>query len=221
LEDSLVVAKLSDLGFSKNLIVETIVSTFNFNGTPNAAPMGAIMENEQTLALNIFNTSTTSRNLKYTKCAAINITNDIEIFYKTAFKEKQMRGKLPQEWFSKSGLINAPLLICASATIEVSIINQLFFEEKTRFICKVESINSAKVYPKIYCRAFGACIEAIVHATRVQDFIGASDREEQVTKLLSLIEDCNDVVDRVAPNSIYSIVMSNLLEKVDSWRSEK
>ena len=215
------VAKLSNLGFSTNLIVETIGSTFNFDGTPNAAPMGAIMENEQTLALNIFNTSATSRNLKYTKCAAINITNDIEIFYKTAFKEKQMRGKLPQEWFSKSGLINAPHLSCASATIEVSIINQLFFEEKTRFTCKVESINSAKVYPRIYCRAFGACIEAIVHATRVQDFIGDDNKEEQVTKLLFLIEDCNNVVDRVAPNSIYSIVMSNLLEKVDSWRSEK
>jgi len=221
LEDSLKVAKLSDLGFSKNLIVETIVSTFNFDGTPNAAPMGAIMENEQTLALNIFNTSETNRNIKCTKCAAINIINDIEVFYKTAFKQKKTRGNLPQVWFSKSEMINAPLLSCASATIEVSIINQLFFEEKTRFICQVESINSVKVYPRIYCRAFGVCIEAIVHATRVQDFIGDSNKEEQVSKLLVLIGDCNDVVNRVAPNSIYSAVMSDLLEQVDSWRREK
>jgi hypothetical protein len=140
--------------------------------------MGAIMENEQTLALNVFNTSATNRNLKCTKCAAINITNDIEVFYKTAFKQKKTRGSLPQVWFSKSEMINAPLLSCASATIEVSIINQLFFEEKTRFTCQVESINSAKVYPRIYCRAFGACIEAMVHATRVQDFIGDSEKNK-------------------------------------------
>jgi len=221
LEDSLVVAKLSDLGFSKSLIVETIVSTFNSDGTPNAAPMGAIMENEQTLALNIFNTSETNRNLKCTKCAAINITNDIEIFYKTAFKQKKPRGNLPQDWFSKSEMIDAPLLSCANATIEVTIINQIFFEEKTRFTCQVESINSVKVYPRIYCRAFGACIEAIVHATRVQDFIGDLNKEEYVSKLLDLIGDCNEVVNRVAPNSIYSLVMSDLLEQIDSWRGKK
>ena len=33
-------AKLTDLGFSKGMIFETIVSTYNPDGTPNAAPMG-------------------------------------------------------------------------------------------------------------------------------------------------------------------------------------
>ena len=33
-------AKLTDLGFSKGIIFETIVSTYNLDGSPNAAPMG-------------------------------------------------------------------------------------------------------------------------------------------------------------------------------------
>ncbi len=43
--------KLADLGFFKGTIYETIASTFNPDGNPNAAPMGVIMQNEQQVAL--------------------------------------------------------------------------------------------------------------------------------------------------------------------------
>ena len=100
---------------------ETIVSTYNPDGTPNAAPMGITMQDQQTLSLNIFNSSSTCRNLKANKCAVINLTSNIEVFYKTTFKEANPDGKLPQEWFEKSEVVNAPKLRLADATVEVSV----------------------------------------------------------------------------------------------------
>jgi hypothetical protein len=182
--------------------------------------MGAILDNDQ-LILNIFDTSTTCHNLKTEKCAAINITNKIEVFYKTAFKETNSGRKLPQDWFSRSEKINAPSLRFADAVIEVSVINQKTFAEKTQFTCQIESINATKVYPQIYCRAFGACIEAFIHATRVRDFISDPNKERQVANLLGLIENSSNIVKRVTPNSIYSVTMSNLIEQIDFWRSKK
>lgn len=215
-----VVARLSDLGFSRNIIVETIVTTTNYDGYPNAAPMGATLDNDH-LILNIYNTSTTCRNLKTEKCAAINITNNIEVFYKTTFKETNSEGKLPQDWFLRSKIIHAPRLKFADAVIEVSVIKQQTFGEKTQFTCQIELVDANKVNPQIYCRAFGACIEAFIHATRVKHFITDQNKERQVSDLLVLIENSNNVVKRVTHNSIYSAIMSDLLEQIDSWRSKK
>ena len=67
-------AKLTDLGFLKGMIFEAIVSTYNRDGSPNAAPMGTTMQNQHTISLNIFNSSETNRNLKTNKCAVINFT---------------------------------------------------------------------------------------------------------------------------------------------------
>jgi hypothetical protein len=37
---------------------------------------------------------------------------------------------------------------------------------------------------------------------------------------MELIDNCNDVVNRVAPNSVYSLVMADLMKRIDSWRSK-
>jgi hypothetical protein len=73
------------------------------------------MQNLQTISLNIFNSSNTNRNLKTSKSAVINLVDDIEVFYKTAFKEANPEGSLPQEWFIKAESVDAPKLY-ANAT---------------------------------------------------------------------------------------------------------
>jgi hypothetical protein len=212
-------AKLTDLGFLKGMIFETIVSTYNPNGTPNAAPMGATMQNPKTLSLNIFNTSQTSKNLTANKCAVINLTDNIDVFYKTAFKETNPNGQLPQEWFQKNGDVNAPKLLLSDATIDVSVAQtEPINAEKTNFSCNIEQITTEKTYPQVYCRAMPATLEAIVHATRVKAFTKDEQKKEQVGQLLEIIKNCNDVVNRTAPNSVYSLVMADLLERIDSWR---
>jgi hypothetical protein len=65
-----------------------------------------------------------------------------------------------------------------------------------------------------------ATLEAIIHATRVKAFLNDEGKQKKVSKLLELIGNCNDVVNRVAPNSAYSIVMADLMERIDSWRNK-
>ena len=215
-------AKLTDLGFSKGIIAETIVSTYNTDGKPNAAPMGAIMEDEQKIIINLFNSSSTYRNLQANRCAVINLTSNIEVFYKTALKEANPDGKLPEEWFEKSDSVNAPKLRLADATIDVSVIDMApIGTEKTTVTCNVKQVNTTKKYPQVYCRAMSATVEAIIHATRVKAFINNEKQQKHISKLLEMIENCNDVVNRVASNSPYSAIMADLMMRIDSWGNIK
>jgi hypothetical protein len=214
----LMVAKLTNLGFSENTIFETIVSTYNKDGTPNAAPMGTIMQNQKTISLTIFNSSQTSRNLKANKCAVINLTGNIEVFYKTAFKETNPAGKLPQEWFGKAETVEAPKLRLANATIDVSVVGMApIGAEKTKFSCNIEQIDASKMCPQVYCRANALTIEAIIHATRVKAFANDKKLQKSVSNLLELIKNSNEIVNRVAPNSECSLVMADLMVRIDLW----
>jgi hypothetical protein len=215
-------AKLTDLGFSKGAIVETIVTTYNRNGEANAAPMGTIMWNDQTVLIRLNTTSLTHKNLKASKCAVVNITSDIDLFYRTTFKEANPKGKMPKEWFEKAETVNAPKLRAAEATIEVTLAKTAQIDaERTEVACKVEMIKATKVLPKAYCRAFSATMEAIIHATRVKALIHAAQEQERVSKLLETIENCKDIVNRTAPSSRYTEIMADLAEKISSWRISK
>jgi hypothetical protein len=215
-------AKLSDLCFSKGAIAETVVSTYDTNWRPNAAPMGVIIEDEDRIVINLFNSSITFNNIKANKCAVANVTSDIEIFYKTAFKEANPLGKLPQEWFEKAKSINAPRLRLANATIDMVLDNVVpIGAEKTKAFFKVQEIEAKRQYPQAYCRAFGLTVEAIIHATRIKALINDEKEQKHIIRLLEIIDECNRVINRVAPNSGYSEIMIDLTRRIDSWRNNK
>ncbi len=209
--------KLTDLGFTEYIIFETILSTYNPDGTADAAPMGVTMQDPKTLSLNLYNSSQTSRNLKANKFAVINLTSDINVFYKTTFKEANPNGNLPQEWFEKAEAVNAPFLRSAYANVAVSVVKMdQNGAEKTKFTCRVERIDASKIYPQVYCRAMSATLEAILNATRIMVFAKDEAKREQVRELSALIGNCNEVVNRVAPNSVYSAVMTDLMKRIEA-----
>jgi hypothetical protein len=215
------VTTLTDLGFSKGVIVETVVSTYNVDGQPNAAPMGAVMDNPERVAFRIHTSSLTYKNLQSKRCAVVNVTSDPEVFYRTAFKEANPNGKLPQGWFRKAETVDAPRLRASDAYIEVTVADVSHLDaERTEVFCDIENFNASTILPKTYCRALSATIEAIIHATRVKAFITHADRHkrEQALKLLETIRQCHDVVNRVAPRSRYSEIMADLNKRIDSWR---
>jgi len=209
---------LIDLGFLKDVIVETIVSTYNTDGQPNAAPMGAIMQNEEQILIRLFNSSSTYKNLQSVKCATINLTSNIQLFYLTSFKDGS---PLPSEWFERAQTINAPILQLADASIETSVVNvRKINEEKTEVKCNVKFVNAKKMDPKAYCRAQFAAMEAIIHATRVKVFLNGDEKQKkQAATLLQTIEICREIVDRCAPNTQYAQIMADLNKMIDSWRN--
>ncbi len=208
---------LTDLGFSKGAIVETIVSTYGQNKEPNAAPMGATMQNNQTITMKVFHSSQTYENLLSTKCAVVNVTSDTELFYRTAFKEAN---PIPEYSYIKAQTVNAPRLKSADAIIEVSVSSLTPLEgEKTEAKCNVELINTVNVSPQVYSRARFATIEAIIHATRIRVFLNGDDKQrKQASHLLELVNVCRDVVNHTAPNSRYAEIMSKLNAMIELWR---
>jgi len=150
------------------------------------------------------------------------LTSDIAIFYRSTFKEANPDGKLPLEWFEKAESVNAPKLRWADATVEVSVTSiQLEGLDKPKLQCKIEKVSATKHYPEPICRAMALTLEAIIHATRVKAFAVDPLKQEEVNKLLGLIENCNEVVKRVAPKSTYSDVMADLTNRINHWRTKQ
>jgi hypothetical protein len=211
--------KLADLGFSKETIAETIVSTYSVDEQPNAAPMGAKMDNPQRLVLKIYTSSLTYKNIQSKKCAVINVTSNPELFYRTAFKEANPKGRMPHEWFEKAETVEAPRLRMADAHIEVTIVDvKPLGAEKAEVTCEVKLVQASTVLPQPYCRASFATIEAIIHATRVKHFLLHDNKQEEALKLLEKIRDCQNIVNRVAPHSSYSEIIMNLNQHLYLWR---
>jgi hypothetical protein len=213
--------KLADLGFSKGIITETIVSTDNAEGQSNAAPMGVTIENAKHIAIRPYTSTLTYKNLQLKRCAVINVTANPELYYRTAFKETNPEGIIPQKWFEKAETVDAPKLRMADAHIEVSVADITAFDaERATALCQVRQIQAPKALPKVYCRASSAIIEAVIHATRVQVLVNDRNEQKHVRRLLEIIKNCSDVVNRVAPNSRYSEIMTDLTKRIDLWRAK-
>ena len=214
-------ATLTDIGFCRGVISEVIISTYNLEREPNSAPMGMVMLDEEHLAVNIYNTSSTCQSIKQNKCAVVNLTGNIEFFYRSAIKETNPSRKLPLDWFKNSRGVNAPKLRLADATVEVSAQELVpLANGKTHFVFKVESIQAPCKYPQAYNRALPLTFEAIIHATRVKALANDQTQQKKLDELLGLIEGYNEIVSRVAPNSSCSLVMADLTRRIDGWRKK-
>jgi hypothetical protein len=135
---------IADLGFSRGVIVETVVSTYGSGGHPNAAPMGAMMEQAQRLVFRIYTSSLTYKNFQAKRCAVVNLTSDPEVFYRTAFKEANPQGRMPTGWFEKAETVEAPRLRAADAHIEVTVVEAARLDaEKAEVTCEVKLVRFA------------------------------------------------------------------------------
>ena len=213
-------SSLENLGFSKGVILETIVSTYDLEGQPTAAPMGVTTMDMQHVIIKPYSSTSTFKNLYSQRCAVINVTSNPEVFYRTAFKEVNQGGKVPLEWFGKAEVVNAPKIILADAFIEVSVSDVKFLGERAEFSCDVKLVRSSKILPRAYCRATFATIEAIIHATRVKVFLDKGECEE-AERLIKLIKHYGTLVDHVAPNSTCSKILADLIRRANSWRRVK
>ena len=213
---------LTNLGFLKGAIMETIVSTYNANEQPNAAPMGIKTEDMKHIVIQPYTSSMTYANLQSKRCAAINVTSNPELYYRTAFKEANPGGRTPLEWFEKVETVDAPGLRMADAFVEVSVLDiKSLGAERAEVSCDVQLIKTSSLLPKVYCRATFATIESIIHATRVKLFLaGDRQKQEQARRLIELIEHYNAIVNRIAPNSRYSAIMADLTQRINSWKDE-
>lgn len=210
--------ELSELGFVKNSVVETIVSTYDKERNPNAAPMGVYTEDMKNLILNVYKTSQTYENLMRWKSGVVNITSDPNLYYRTTFKDVNPSGKLPEEWFVHASTVDAPNMLNTDACIEFNIINVEESEEKVKIQCRIEKILliERRTLPA-YSRATSAVIESLIHATRIENFL-SSGEEKKAKERIDLVNHYSEVVNKVAPNSIYSDIIEDIKHRIKKWK---
>lgn len=214
---------LEDLGFTKGIIFETIVSTYTKQGHPNIAPMGVIKLDTRKILIKIYRSSNTFKNLKSKRCAVVNVSKDATLFYKSAIKENNIDNNVSKDLFEKGEIVDAPLLKKADATMEALVWDiKNLDSERAEVVLEVKKIKSAGCLPKVYNRAFSATIESIILATRIKLFlVGNQLQKKQAKKMIEKVMWFKEIIRRTAPKSEYENIISDLIEKIKVWKKNK
>ncbi|MEM4311920.1 MAG: DUF447 family protein [Nitrososphaerales archaeon] len=201
---------LRSLGFFRG-IAECIVSTYNLDGSFNAAPMGVSLSNDN-LIVRPFKATRTYRNLKHYGCCVINVSDRAELFYLTVFKDS-----LPKEWFDKGKKVNAPRLVLADLWIEAEVKSlDSISQDRAQFALEAKEIYFKLKKPKVYKRSNHALMESVIHATRIKLYLKKKEYNK-ANGLINLVNHYYSLVKRVAPDSKHERLMKELIKSIDKW----
>lgn len=168
---------IGELGFVEGRIVEAIVTTYNDDGSPNAAPIGVRTTSDSGISMNIHTTSDTFRNLVRTGSCAINVAFDAHLFVKTCLLgsgKGSAETELGADEIIPAENVEAPLIRGANAWIEAKLLSHTEHVRKdahgdTEFStvkCLVVQLTVNKEYPIAVNRGLFAAIEAAIAVSR-------------------------------------------------------
>jgi hypothetical protein len=206
---------LDELGFESGSVSEIIVTTVNPDGSPNAAPMGVRRTGPDTIHIMPYRTSSTYRNLRERLRACINVTSSPALFLVTAFKEEVL------DDFPRVSIDGGLRLASSEAHVFVEVVEEGDASGiRACFMCRVISVEVRRTSPSAFSRGRAEAIEAVIHATRIQAFMGGCE-PGRVETLIRLFDECKDVVGRTsAPSSEEARVVRELERMIGTWREE-
>ncbi len=168
---------ISDLGFVKGRIAETIVTTYNSDKSPNAAPIGVHTAGDGEISMNIHTTSDTFNNIVRTGGCVINVVFDPYLFLKTCLVGSGKAGK-ENEVSSTDVLqaknVPAPYLKEANAIIESKlishkeqVISDRYNESEFSIVrFQIAGVTVNKRHPVAVTRGLYAAIELAISLSR-------------------------------------------------------
>lgn len=168
------------------MILESIVTTTNPDGSVNISPMGPIIDDDAgsqcaQFALRPFNTSRTFANLKRNRCGVMHVTDDVMLFALTAIGQKPEHPKLID-----ADKIEGKILADACRYYEFSVDFVDETSPRTSLNCTTVSQGKRRDFFG-FNRAKHAVIEAAILATRL-DFLPAKEVEEALGRLNLIVE---------------------------------
>lgn len=184
------------------MILETIVTTANFDGSPNISPMGpriqppsgsqgsaALPHSAETdvafkqFELRPFDTSTTFANLKRTRQGVLHVDDNVELFARAAIGKIEPSDLPP---IAKADEIEGHIIQSACRAYEFKVESIDETGPRMSLICEV--VNAHRLRDFIgFNRAKHAVIEAAILATRI-DFLPAEEISKQFEYLKVIIE---------------------------------
>lgn len=164
------------------MILETIVTSSNLDGSTNVSPMGPRVENGMaSFQLRPFNTSTTFANLKRTRAGVLHITDDVALFAKSAI------GKL-SELPALQPAVEVTGQIIVDACRWYEFVVEYVDETGPRMNLNCRTVTRGRGRDFIgFNRAKHAVLEAAILATRL-DFLPAQEIHEQFLRFRSAVE---------------------------------
>jgi len=183
-ESPLNVTKFVDL--SVGGLYEVVASTLDLHGRPHAAPMGALFSSYCSFVMRSFGETATLRNLRANKRGALNVVDDVEVFFDCVFKQ----GKLSFRWFD-----GVPVLRKARAWLVFELREVIDRGQYYEMHCSIVDAKAVRARPRPICRAEASLLEALIHYTRLRHYM-AVGREAEVHELRRLIEHHLSIVER-------------------------
>jgi hypothetical protein len=204
--DSRISDSLTELGFTENCIVETIMVTMNEDGSSNPAPMGITMQEE--LAVKVYHTSQTYLNLLKGGSAYLNVISDPLLFLRCAFKEE----------FPEQVIVCDGLVVGAEAIIYTEIVGpEIEKDQYTVFSLTPQIVKIIKPKPIAFSRGRASAIEAIIDATRIQVF-HMDGKAEDVKRLVERMKNHIDTMEKVScSDSAEAEVIRQLVFMIKEW----
>ncbi|MGB9979975.1 DUF447 domain-containing protein [Methanobacterium sp.] len=159
---------LESLGMKRGLLYETIITTQNKNGTPNAAPIGVVCKNKNEIVLNLFEGTHTLENIKASSKFIVNILKDPLVFVGCTTED------LSYDYFKKHNndfyIKNTDAFFIASVTSIKGIEKEDNVSKSKMSIVKA---SADEIIIKKNCveplnRAIFAIIESLVYSTRIK-----------------------------------------------------
>lgn len=163
------------------MILESIVTTINEDGSVNVSPMGPTVHgNLQTFELRPFNTSRTFANLKRTQSGVVHITDDVELIAQSAIgKLSPLPDFFPAKKISGQVIANT----CRWYEFKVEYIDEN--NARTSINCKTLHTGRNRDFWG-FNRAKHAVIEAAILATRL-DFLPPEEIQDQFQRLETIV----------------------------------
>jgi len=190
-------------------ILEGIVVTVGDEGIPNIAPMGPRVDRQITrLTLRPFQTATTYRNLKVTRCGVFHVTDDVELLARAAVSRLDSLPPLaPIEAFP------CPRLADACRWFAFRVLSLDDSAERTTIECRV--VSSGAVRPFFgFNRAKHAVLEAAILATRI-GILPADEIRREIERLAVPVQKTAGLQEQHAFDFLRDYIRLNLCAELD------
>ncbi|MEN6294240.1 MAG: DUF447 domain-containing protein [Methanobacterium sp.] len=201
---------LESLGMKKGLLYETIITTQNRNGVPNAAPIGVICKNKNEIVLNLFEGTHTLENIKANSKFVVNILKDPLVFVGCT------TGDLSSDHFKKHDnefyIKNTDAFFTASVidTKEIEKEDNISKSKMTIIKARVNEVIIKKEGVEPLNRAIFAIIESLVYLTRIKMV-----DENTAKEYLERIHEMSRTVNRVGSLD-HKKAMQNILKYIEN-----
>jgi uncharacterized protein len=176
----------------KSLLYETVISTVNSDKTANAAPIGIICKDKNTVVCYLHQGSSTIQNIKTNRKFIVNIINDPMVFVESTI------GNLPESCYAMHE--DEFYIKNSDAYFQANVISIKDVEKEDQFGVSVTSVVIAEVseiFKHKQCveplnRAIYGIIEGLVYLTRMEMVSGDMEklyrhRMSEITRIVNKV----------------------------------